>query len=490
MAAKDTVLQEADSTTTQSAGELSLVDALAAVPAFEGSSREQIEWFASQSEELRLPAGALLSKAGEPADWMVVILEGEIQARRNDDPQSPSLYIARKGQVTGVLPYSRMVVFQSTVYVVGDTRLLRFPRKLFPELMERLPELTQRLVGMLNDRVRETARTETEREKLSALGKLSAGLAHELNNPAAAVRQAISGLREAFRQLEEANAQLRKVRFSDEHFAGLARFEEGLVAGLKEFEPLDELERSDRESELEAWLDKHGVENPWELAPGLAEAGVSRSAVDAAALKISGEALTWGLRHAVAHIEVARILRDAERASTRISELIKSVKEYTYMDQGGEQEIDVHAGLQNTLAMFQYRLKHGVTVIRKYDETAPKVCGFGSELNQVWTNLIDNALDAMQEKGELTVRTEREPLNVLVEIQDNGPGIPANVIDRIFEPFFTTKGVGKGTGLGLDTVYRIVRKHRGDIRVQSQPGRTLFQVRLPIPTIKADTEKT
>jgi signal transduction histidine kinase len=476
--------QQLVSTTSQS-----LAEALAAIPIFEGIDREQIEWFAQHAEDLSFPDGYVLAKAGDPADWLVVILEGELHGRRKEDSQAPSLYIGRTGHVTGVLPYSRLTTYPSSVHVVGSTRIARLHKNQFPEMMERIPELTPRLMGVLFDRVRETTKSEVEREKMSAIGKLSAGLAHELNNPAAAVRQAVASLRAAFAHLEEASVELRKQQLTDAQFDKLLKFEKAMTAGLSRTEPADELERSDREAELEAWLGKHGVSQPWELAPELAEAGASRCLVDNAALCGSGPALAWCLRHATAQLEVERTLNDVERASARISELVKTIKEYTYMDQGGEQEVDIHVGLENTLAMFHYRLKHGVSVQRKYDRTVPKICGYGSELNQVWTNLIDNALDAIEEKGELTVRTAHEPTNALVEIIDNGPGIPAEVQRRIFEPFFTTKEIGKGTGLGLDVAYRIVRKHRGDIRFESLPGRTSFQVRLPFPKSQQEVTK-
>jgi signal transduction histidine kinase len=479
-----TMPQQLSTTTSES-----LAEALAAIPIFEGIDREQIEWFAQHAEDVRMADGTLLISAGEPAEWLVVILEGELHGRRNDDSQSPSLFIGRTGQVTGLLPFSRMTTFPSTVHAVGSTRIARLHKDLFRQMMERIPELKQRLLGVLFDRVREATKVEVEREKLSALGKLSAGLAHELNNPAAAVRQGVSSLRAALAHLEEASIELRKQQLTDAQFNSLIKFEKAMMAGLAQSEPADELERSDREAELEAWLSKKGVSRPWELAPELAEAGASRCLVDDAALCGAGPALAWCLRHAAARLEVERTLNDAERASTRISELVKAIKEYTYMDQGGEEEIDIHSGLENTLAMFHYRLKHGVSVQRDYDRTMPKICAYGSELNQVWTNLIDNALDAIDEKGELTVRTAREPLSALVEIIDNGPGIPPEVQPRIFEPFFTTKKIGQGTGLGLDVAYRIVRKHRGDIRFESQPGRTSFQVRLPFPANRQEATK-
>jgi signal transduction histidine kinase len=248
---------------------------------------------------------------------------------------------------------------------------------------------------------------------------------------------------------------------------------------------MDALERSDREDKITAWLEKHGVEKGWELAPALVEAEADEECLDKLSVQLPGKTLQFALRRMSATIEVEKILRQIESGSARISELVKAIKEYTYMDQTGEKEIDLHEGLESTLTMLHHDLKNGINVRREYDKSLPKIRAQGSELNQVWTNLIDNAIDALAEKatvgkGEITVRTARDGAFALIDIIDNGPGIPPEVKGRIFDPFFTTKPVGEGTGIGLDTVYRIVRQHHGDVRVDSRPGETHFQVRLPI----------
>ncbi len=225
---------------------------------------------------------------------------------------------------------------------------------------------------------------------------------------------------------------------------------------------------------------------PWELAPALVEAEADDDCLDKMSAQFPGKTLEFALRRMSATIEVEKILRQIESSAARISELVKAIKEYTYMDQSGEKEIDLHEGLESTLTMLHHDLKNGINVRREYDRSLPKVCAKGSELNQVWTNLIDNAIDALAEQakagsGQITIRTARDGAFVLVDIIDNGAGIPPEIKGRIFDPFFTTKPVGEGTGLGLDTVYRIVRQHEGDVRVDSHPGETHFQVRLPIP---------
>jgi signal transduction histidine kinase len=330
------------------------------------------------------------------------------------------------------------------------------------------------------DRIREYSRAEQERDKLSALGKLSAGLAHELNNPASAAGRAAVGLREYMRELRSINKTLDNDSLSCEERSALASCEEELVDKLSSAPPLDALDQNDIEEELASWLNRRNIANASRLASGLVEAGVDRSALETLAAKFRGAMLSHVLARVVTSVGAERLTREIETSTGRISELVRAVKEYTFMDQAPEQEVDVHHGIESTLTMLKFRLKHGVEVTREFDIRLPRVFARGSELNQVWTNLIDNAIDAMGGKGELIIRTSRELGFVLVEIIDSGHGIPHTVKPHVFEPFFTTKGVGEGTGMGLDTVYRIVRSHHGEISFESQPGRTTFQVRLPL----------
>jgi signal transduction histidine kinase len=248
---------------------------------------------------------------------------------------------------------------------------------------------------------------------------------------------------------------------------------------------LDSLERSDREESIGDWLEGRGVTEARQLAPDLADAGCDIETLRRLAARFEGEALADAITRLTASFTLNRLVEQIERGTSRISDLVRAIKQYSYMDRSPEQELDIHDGLENTLIMLHYRLKHGIEVIREYDRSIPRICAHGSELNQVWTNLIDNAIDAMGGKGELLVRTAADFGGILVEIRDNGPGIPAEIRNQIFDPFFTTKPVGEGTGLGLDTVYRIVQQHRGQVRVESRPGRTSFQVMLPFATTRS-----
>jgi signal transduction histidine kinase len=346
----------------------------------------------------------------------------------------------------------------------------------FEEMFHRLPELVRRLVGLLADRVRSVTRQEQQHEKLAALGKLSAGLAHELNNPSAAARRSAAALRDCLARLRGA---ARSTSIGPQDCALLAQREEEIRASLKPAQFKDELARADRQDAIQSWLESRNVADAWKLAPSLAEANLTDANLESFA-EAAGDSLGPEFTRLATLLEMDRIAEELDHSSARISDLIKAIKEYSYMDQAPVQEVDIEHSLETTLTIMHHKLKRGITVAREYAPNLPKVMANGSELNQVWTNLIDNAADAMKEKGKLTIRAVRENEYVLVEIVDDGPGIPPEVQSRIFEPFFTTKGVGEGTGLGLDIVNRIVKNARGQVNVISSPGDTRFQIRIPI----------
>jgi signal transduction histidine kinase len=449
---------------------------------FSDLSEDQLQWFASSAEEVLLSPGDALMHEGDSPIALYVVLEGELRGRRESGGSDAPGFAWRSGQVVGLLPFSRMKHVPLTVRAVEPTRLLSLQKNRFQEMLQRIPELLPRLIGVMADRIREYSRAEQQRDKLSALGKLSAGLAHELNNPASAAGRAAEGLRECMRELRRINQALDNEALSCEERSTLASFEENLLGQLASAPARDALEQSDLEEELATWLTRRDIANASRLASGLVEAGVDRAALEKLGAKFRGDILSQILARIVSSLGAERLTREIEASTARISELVRAVKEYTYMDQATEQEVDVHRGIESTLTMLKFRLKHGVEVKREFDPDLPRILAHGSELNQVWTNLIDNAIDAMGGKGELTIRTSRKLDFILVEVIDNGPGIPDTVKPHIFEPFFTTKGVGEGTGMGLDTVYRIVRAHHGEVSFESKPGRTNFQVHLPLKT--------
>jgi signal transduction histidine kinase len=447
------------------------------IPAFAGLPDDQISWFLSQSQELKVAGGETYVRQGDPADAMFVILEGQFQFRGEFGGQAV-VFPIKAGDVTGVLPFSRMTQFTVTGRAVTDGRMLRFPASSFPELVQRMPVLTQHLVGLLSDRIRETTRIEQQRDRLAALGKLSAGLAHELNNPASAAKRATSQLRQILKKIKDASHELGRRNLNPAQKSEIETLEASFIQSDEP--PLDPLTASDMEDQIDSLLRSHGQNDLWQLAADLARRGVKPVAIESLFANLGADAARAALIRLAASAEIANLLNGIESSVSRISDLVLAIKEYTFMDQAPVQNVDVVKSLENTLTILNYKLKHGVAVQRDYQRIPLLVNSFGSELNQVWTNIIDNAIDAMHGKGELGIRTYREDDCVVVEIRDNGPGIPAEVKPHIFEPFFTTKGVGEGTGLGLDTVQRIVKKHRGSIQVESQTGDTRFRVSLPM----------
>lgn len=455
-----------------------VVGELRKIPVFADLPDHQLIWLAARFEEIRLEPGAIFMHPGDPVEYLFVLLEGELRWQRHDMPDGPS-FTVQAVQVTGLLPYSRLTRAEGTGRAILPSRALRLHKDHFPEMLNRMPELGKRLVALMSDRIRETTRRETQYDKLMALGKLSAGLAHELNNPASAARRAASSLLEALEAVRDASLRLLQHPLTNMQREAIARFE--LEAARRApATSSNPLEISDREQRLTEWLEAREVTEAWKLAPILAESCIEPPELEGLAAEIGNAVMGPALARVARILAIYGLVREIDNSTRRISDLVSAVKEYSYMDQAPSQEVDIRQGLENTLLIFGYRLKGGVTVVRDYAPDLPRICAHGGELNQVWTNLIDNALDAMGGNGELRVRTARDPDGVLVEIGDTGPGIPPEIQPRIFDPFFTTKGVGEGTGLGLDTACRIIRNHHGTITVESKPGDTRFQVRLPL----------
>src|SRR5271168_1705197 len=446
-------------------------------PAFAGLPDDPLDWFISRAQEMRLKPGEAAFRADDPADAMYVILDGQIQAR-GDLGGETVVFMLQAGAVTGLLPFSRMKQYTVGSRAVTDVRVLRFPSSLFPELVNKMPELTQRLVGLMSHRIRETTRREQQRDRLASLGKLSAGLAHELNNPASAAKRATSQLREVLTKIRDASHELGSRDLTAAQRAEIEKLETVFVQS--DDPPPDPLALSDLEEQIDSLLRSHGQNDLWQMAADLARKNVKPEALESLFANLEPETARAALVRIAASVEIATLLNEIESGTSRISDLVRAIKEYTYMDQTPLQNVDIVKSLETTLTILNHKLKHGVTVERDYQKIPLLVNSFGSELNQVWTNLIDNAIDAMGGEGKLKIRTFRDDSSVVVEITDNGPGISPEVQSHMFEPFFTTKGVGQGTGLGLDTVQRIVKKHKGDIQVNSKPGETRFQVWLPL----------
>jgi len=458
------------------------ISELRKVPAFADLPEEQLAWFLSQSQDLRLKSGDIYSHQGDPADAMFVVLDGQLQARGELGGETISILI-NSGNVTGVLPFSRMKQSTFTGRAVTDSRVLKFPASLFSDLVQKMPELAQRLVGMMSDRIRETTRLEQQRDRLAGLGKLSAGLAHELNNPASAARRAAGQLRDVLKRIKDASHELGRRELTPTQKSEIEKLETSFIQ--TDAPPADALTISDLEEQIDSLLRSHGQNDLWQLAADLARKNVRPEVLESLFAALEADSARAALVRIAASVEVANLLNEIESSTSRISDLVKAIKEYTYMDQAPVQNVDIVKSLETTLTILNHKPKRGVVVQRDYQSIPFLVNSFGSELNQVWTNIIDNAIDAMGGKGEIRIRTYRDDTCVVVEIGENGPGISPEVKSHIFEPFFTTKGVGEGTGLGLDTVQRIIKKHRGSIQVNSKPGDTRFQVWLPLAEASA-----
>jgi len=456
------------------------------IPTLQGLEDEIIAWLIEHGGETQLATNEVYLREGDVADRLLIVLAGELNARVDGQ-----VYIIPRGGISGKLPFSRMTHYGATIRAVVPSRVYWLDVKHYPEVMQRFPALMQRLVEALSDRVREITRADERHDKLMALGKLSAGLAHELNNPAAAARRAAQHLGESLQTLNTLCLTLSHQTLTAEQISFLTKFQHEAAECLTAAPALDPLAESECEDEISNWLDDHQITDGWKLAPTFARAGLHQEKLETLAGCLKGQALNDALQWLEASWSSRELVKEIEQSMTRISDLVRAIKEYSYMDRADLQEVDVHQGLENTLVILGHKLKRGVTVTREYAAEMPRICAYGGALNQIWTNLIVNAIEAMNGQGNLWIRTSVKADYILVEINDDGPGIPPDIQGRIFEPFFTTKPQGEGTGLGLDTVYRIVRRHHGEIRVTSEPGNTCFQVRLPLTfsTAKSTEEK-
>jgi signal transduction histidine kinase len=463
-----------------------IVVALRTIGPLDGLSDSEYEWIARRGKERTGDNGAIIFREGEPVFDLTFILKGEIHVRRRHvGPMA--IFIGRAGQMTGKLPYSRMKGYGGDGYTNGPIWVLDLHESLFSEMLQAIPSMGQRCVTVLLDRVREVTRMEQQAEKLTALGKLAANLAHELNNPASAAQRSAAGLFAELRDYGNHKYRLGSLCLSAEESAGYMTW---IERARREMENHTRVELSgevtlavaDREDAMLRWLETHHIPEPWKIAPALAEVRLSLSTLDDLAAVLAPQALPVALGTVASSLRAERMAETVVDSTVRIFDLISAIKDYSYMDQAPIQEVDLAESLEKTLLMFQSRLQN-ITVKHDFEPGLSHISAYGSELNQVWTVLIENALDAIDAGGRpgiLQLKTRISGQVALVEIWDNGPGIEPGLQSRIFEPFFTTKAPGHGLGLGLDTAQRIVSKHSGYISVQSKPSETCFQVRLPL----------
>jgi signal transduction histidine kinase len=453
--------------------------ALHGITAFQGLPPDVLAWLLEAGQLRHYADGEPIVLVGDPADRLLAVVRGGTHTVLPGAPGGRSFRL-ETGDVGGLLPYSRLEFFPAQGVAVGDTVLYELPRTQFSTLEQISPELVQRLVGTMNDRARDEVRTQERDDKLRALGKLSAGLSHELNNPAAAISRASASLTTA---LDVIPALLLKLLATCPPTELVARVMALAKLPAELLPPLTALQAADREEELADWLETQNCSDGYALANGLLDAGLDVASLAPVAAQLPATARPAAFAWLSGHLAAARLTRDISEASRRISTLVSDVKTYSHMDRaGGPEKLTVTAGLDSTLHLFAYALRQkNVHLVRDYAPDLPLITGQVSSLNQVWTNLIDNALDALPVSGsELTVRVRAQAGWLGVSVVDNGSGITPEVLAHMFEPFYTTKPLGEGSGLGLDIARRIVQEHGGRLEGASEPGRTEFTVWLPI----------
>jgi signal transduction histidine kinase len=450
------------------------------VPILASLDAAELDQLAELGSERRLASGEYLFREGEPATHFQVLLEGRLETTRQVAGEQVLMLSHGPGGYLGAMALLTDTPYRGSTQALGDAVVFELPADDFRELAMRHPTLVRDFLPAIENVSGAVKTIERDREKLLALGQLAAGLAHELNNPAAAASRTAATLRDYERRRQAAFAEIAADGAPASRLAALAALGAGAAEAVAGEEPLDPLARSDREQELADALERRGVPDAFDIAATLSDAGLGEEWVDRVAEGVGEGDLAAGLRFVGACAGTRTLLRELEEATGRISALVDAVRSYSYLDQAPRQTVDVHDGLESTLSLLGHKLRDKqIEIVRDLDPDLPTIEAAGPELNQVWTNLIDNAVDAMDEGGRLTLRTRRQGDRVCVEIGDDGPGIPPEQRDRVFDAFFTTKPVGQGTGLGLDIAQRIVVRHHGELRLESQPGDTRFQVLLP-----------
>jgi signal transduction histidine kinase len=447
-------------------------------PLFEGLSDDELQRLMDMGEPVSLRAGEILIKQGDAGDAAYVVIKGEFEIQKQTGQSLIKIDVRNPGDVVGEMALLSSVPRNATVIAKTDCEVLRIPPEAFQQLLTTSTTAAMAVLHWVMSRLTQNEALLHQQEKMAALGTFSAGLAHELNNPAAAAQRSAAELKKTIAQWQSLTHQIEVVAYKEKQTQWLDDFKKEMSRHFESPLKIDALEKIELVDRLQSWLETNGVDSAWELAPAMVNFGWDGNALeklkDTAFFHLSMQwlgtsCLMMGLLHEVG------------QTTERLSQIVQAMKSYTYLDQAPLLEVDVHEGLENTLVIMQHKLKHGISIKREYSPGLPRIEAYASELNQVWTNIIDNAIDAMNGNGEIKLKTYAQDSYVVVEIEDNGPGIPEQIRSRIFEPFFTTKAPGKGTGLGLHISHDIIaNRHHGQLLVESQPGKTKFKSLLPI----------
>jgi signal transduction histidine kinase len=462
------------------------IDELKKVMALSDLPFQHLEWILARSKIEEYKDGDTIIKTGEPIDEMIFFLEGRMDFYMNVNGKLVFYHTVENndltGGVSGLLPYSRLKKSPGNAYAIGNMRTLRLHKKYFQELEQLNPDFIQRLIGYMTERARSFATAQMQQEKVSALGKLAAGIAHEMNNPASAIDRISEELDKKLKLNFQLTEELLKHNIAPELVKNIREIALNKKNNHSSKTKITPLQRIQKEDELNEWLSERGINNQNEISETFIDAGIFKGELEIIDSQVDKEAFQYILNWLENLLSSERLIKDLEDASGRISMLVGAIKSHVHMDRSGDlYNTDIHKDIEDTLILLGYKIREKNIQVKKiFCEDLPEVEVYIGELNQVWTNIIDNAIYAVPQKGEIEIQTECDKKNITVRITDNGIGIPKEILSRVFDPFFTTKKVGEGTGIGLDIVKTVINRHKGDVKVYSVSGKTEFIISIPV----------